>query len=233
MGNKIIYSEGKTVYYVKGVRFLNDKDMRNGKQKALDYCRSNFMDETDIIVFDSILECDRYEYLVEQQRLGNISKLRTHYLVHVQDAYTNANGDLIPAIDYNADFVYFENGKYIVEDVKGMSLFNDSRFELMKQIFDYKFKEKNTYIRITIFRDKKWIEWKLGERKKPSKLIKQQSLKIKELQKKVHDEEIAKRKTERELTRYKELRAKDNLNSTERKRLQELTTILQNKGIIV
>lgn len=228
-----IYSEGKTVYYIRGKRFLNDAGMRNGKQRAVDYCHSNFIDENEIIVFDSILECDRYEYLVEQQRLGKISHLRTHYKVHVQDAYINANGDEIPAIDYNADFVYKENGRYIVEDVKGLSLFQDSRFELMKQVFDYLFKPKNTYIRIVIRRDKQWVEWKLGERKKPQKLIKKQSEKIKQLQAEKHAREVEERKTERELSRYKELLEKEKLTSTERKRLENLKSSLTIKGILI
>ena len=228
-----IYSEGKTVYYVEGQRFLNDTNQRNGKQKALDYCRSNFVDEKDIIVFDSILECDRYEYLKELEQQGIISKLRVHYKVHVQDAYVNANGDEIPPIDYNADFVYVENGKWIVEDVKGMSLFNDTRFELMKQIFDYKFKEKGAYIRIAIRRDKKWIEWKLGEYKKPRKLIQTQSEKIKALQKEKHDREILDRKKERELTRYKELKSKEKLTSVERNRLEELEKSLKFMGVVL
>lgn len=228
-----IYSEGKTVYYVNGQRFLNDTGLRNGKQRAVDYCHSNFIDEAEIIVFDSILECDRYEYLKELESRGEITNLHTHYRVHVQDAYTNSNGDEIPAIDYNADFVYKENGKFVVEDVKGLSLFNDSRFELMKQVFDYLFKPKNTYIRIIIRRDKQWIEWKLGERKKPQKLIKKQSEKIKQLEKEKHEREVAERKTQRELARYKELIGKEKLNSTERKRLAELETSLKNKGVVL
>lgn len=228
-----IYSEGKTVYYVFGQRFLNDAGLRNGKQRAVDYCHANFIDENEIIVFDSILECDRYEFLLEQENNGLISNLRTHYKVHVQDAYVNANGDEIPAIEYNADFVYRENGRIIVEDVKGLSLFQDSRFELMKQVFDYIFKPKNTYIRIVIRRDKQWVEWKLGERKKPQKLIKKQSEKIKQLQKEKHEQEVAQKKLERELSRYKELIAKMKLTSAERKRLDELKVLLKNKGIII
>jgi hypothetical protein len=233
MSKRPIFSEGKTVYYVRGNRFFNDSGLRNGKQRALDYCHSNFIDESEIIVFDSILECDRYEYLVEQQKLGKISHLRTHYIVHIQDAYVNVNGDEIPPIDYNADFVYKENGRFIVEDVKGLSLFQDSRFELMKQVFDYLFKPKNTYIRIIIRRDKQWVEWKLGERKKPQKLIKKQSEKIKQLQAEKHQREIQERKTERELSRYKELIGKEKLTSAERKRLIELEGSLREKKIIL
>jgi hypothetical protein len=53
------------------------------------------------------------------------------------------------------------------------------------------------------------------------------------LQKKVHEEEMAKRKLERELTRYKELKSKEHLSSTERKRFDELTASLKEKGIII
>ena len=214
-------SEGKTTYYVNGKRFMNDTGLRNGKQRAKDYCSENFIDESEIITFDSQLECDRYEYLLEQQKLGNISELKHHYQLPLLPQFTNYNGDEIPELKYNADFVYLENGRRIVEDVKGASLFSDTRFECIKQIFDYKYREK-TYIRIIIRRDKQWVEWKLGERKKPQKLIKKQSQKIKELQDELHKKEMQENKAKREKQRLLELSKKDKLTSQEKKRFNEL-----------
>ena len=222
MGHKVaFYSEGQTTYYVKGKRFFNDKGLRNGRQRALEFCAENNINPDEIITFDSILECDRYEYLLVQEISGKIKNLKHHLKLPLLPNYTNFNGDEIPALEYNADFVYEENGKKIVEDVKGASLFNDSRFEAIKQIFDYVYRNK-TYIRIIIRRDKEWVEWKLGESKKPRKLIKKQSEKNKELKKQNNSLEAEKRRLERLKIRYKELKAKDKLTSVEKKRLIEI-----------
>jgi len=218
---RAFYSEGKTTYYVKGQKFFNDTGLRNGKQKAIDYCLSNFIDQSEIIVFDSILEMERYEYLLKQQEQGLISDLRHHLSLPLLPSYVNYNGDTIPELRYNADFVYKENGKNIVEDIKGASLFQDSRFEAIKQIFDYTYKDR-TYIRIVIKRDGQFIEWRLGDRKKPQKLIKKQSAKIKELQKELHAKEIAENKKQREIARLNELRNQDTLSKAQSKRLNEL-----------
>jgi len=218
---RAFFSEGKTTYWVNGVRFTNDTGLRNGKQKAIDYCLSNFIDPSSVITFDSILECDRYEYLLQQQKEGKISNLRHHQSLPLIKEYINYNGDTIPELRYNADFVYVENGKNIVEDVKGASLFQDTRFEAIKQIFDYVYREK-AYIKIVIFRDKMWVEWKMGDRKKPQKLIKKQSLKIKELNKQLHQRQIEENKKQREIKRINELREKESLSKTQRERLEEL-----------
>ena len=215
----IYKSEGKTTYWVRGNRFFNDAGLRNGKQRATDFCLSNFIDTKEIITFDSVLECDRYEFLLQKQ--GKISDLKHHLSLPLLPSYTNYNGDVIPELRYNADFVYKENGKNIVEDVKGASLYQDTRFEAIKQVFDYIYRNKS-YIRIVIRRDKEWIEWKLGERKKPQKLIKKQSAKIKEQKAQLHAIQIAENKKQREIAYLNELRSKEKLTSVQRKRLAEL-----------
>lgn len=224
MSSRYFISEGKTTYWVRGQRFINDNNQRNGKKKAEDYCLANFIDIAEIITFDSMLECDRYEYLLEQQKQGKISDLKHHLSLPLLPSYENYNGDKIPELRYNADFVYKENGKNIVEDVKGASLFQDSRFEAIKQIFDYVYRNK-AYIRIIINRDKEWVEWKLGDQKKSRKLIEKQSAKIKEQKAQLHAIEIAENKKQREITRLKELRelaSTTKLTSVQRKRLAEL-----------
>ena len=220
----IYKSEGKTTYWVRGLRFFNDVYMRNGKQSAINYCETHGIDPSEIIKFDSTLECDRYEYLLELQKQGKISDLKHHLSLPLLPSYINYNGDEIPELRYNADFVYKENGKNIVEDVKGASLFQDSRFEAIKQIFDYVYRNK-TYTRIIIWRNKKWVEWKLGDTKKARKLIEKQSAKNKELKAQLHAKEIEENKRQREIARLNELRelAKTTkLKSDQRKRLAEL-----------
>ena len=141
------HPEGKKTYFINGQKFYNSKGERDGKQKAIDYCLANFLNSNDIITFDSDLECNRYIYLKELENASKIKNLGVHYLLKVQDEFINANGDFIPAITYNADFIYqdVETGKRVVEDVKGASLFEDTRFLIEKQLFDHNFKEKDLY----------------------------------------------------------------------------------------
>lgn len=224
MSKRAFYSEGKTTYFVRGQRFVNDANIRNGRKKAEDYCLENFIPTDEIIVFDSMLECDRYEHLKWLESLGQISNLRHHVSLPLLPEFVNYNGDTLPELRYNADFVYEEKGKHIVEDVKGASLFQDSRFEAIKQLFDYKYREK-AYIRIIIYRDKQWVEWKFGDSKKPQKLIKKQREEIRKLKAEAHAKEVAENLKQREIARLKELRelaSHTKLTSVQRKRLAEL-----------
>lgn len=224
MSKRAFYSEGKTTYYVRGQRFVNDANIRNGRKKAEDYCLEKFIPTDEIIVFDSMLECDRYEHLQWLESMGLISNLRHHVSLPLLPEFVNYNGDTLPELRYNADFVYEEKGKHIVEDVKGASLFQDSRFEAIKQLFDYKYREK-AYIRIIIYRDKQWVEWKFGDPKKPRKLIKKQSAIIKEQKAQLHAIKVQQDLEAREKQRLYELRLKSattKLRSDEKKRLKQL-----------
>ena len=227
---------GTVVYYCKGYRFTNtNSHIRDGKAKCLFWANQNGYTENDIIKFDSILECDRYEYLKELEDKGIIHNLKHHQVIELQPEFVNANGDTIPALTYNADFAY-KNGVVVVEDVKGASLFQDTRFEAVKQVFDYKFKEKGIYLKIVIQRKGEWVEWHMGEFKKSRTLIKKQSEKNKELKQDLHEREMFARKLEREKKRYLELvdlEKQRKLTSAEKKRLEELRGILKEKGVLI
>ena len=217
----VIVSNGKKTYYIDGKKFFNDKTSHNGRKKAEEYCLNKLLDTKNIIEFDSELECKRYEYLLEKQKQGLISDLNHHLKIQLLPSFENYNGDTIPPITYNVDLTYIENGNHVYEDVKGYSLQTDTRFEVLKSLFDYKFREK-AYIKIVIYREKERKERHIGEKKKPSKLIKKQSSQIKALKKELHDKEIAENKKKRDLVRLKTLREKEKLTSTERRRLEEL-----------
>lgn len=217
----VIVSNGKKTYYINGKKFFNDKTNHNGRKKAEEYCLNNLLDTKDIIEFDSELECKRYEFLLEKQKQGLISDLNHHLKIQLLPSFENHNGDIIPPITYNVDLTYIENGVHVYEDVKGYSLLTDTRFEVIKSLFDYKYREK-AYIKIVIYREKEWREWRIGEKKKPSKLIKKQSSQIKALKKELHDKEIAENKKKRDLVRLKTLREKEKLTTAERRRLEEL-----------
>lgn len=82
--------------------------------------------EVDGIKFDSKKEAQRYKELKLLERAGEIHDLQ------LQVPYT-----LIPksehgrAVKYIADFVYFENGKRVVEDTKG---FRTKEYKLKKRM---------------------------------------------------------------------------------------------------
>ena len=222
------HPEGKKTYFIDGQKFYNSKGQRDGKEKAIKYCLANFLNSNDIITFDSDLECNRYIYLKELENACKIKNLGVHYLLKVQDEFINANGDFIPAITYNADFIYqdCETGKRVVEDVKGASLFEDTRFLIEKQLFDHNFKDKGLYIKVVLWRDKEWIEWKIGDKKKPGKLIKKQREELKKLKAEKHQREVEERKKERLKKRYDELLEKSKRTKREEARLLEIKALL-------
>jgi len=74
----------------------------------------------DSITFDSKAEASRYGDLVLLQKAGHISGL-TLQVPFVLAPSVKFEGEkrAKPAMKFTADFVYSENGKIIVEDVKG------------------------------------------------------------------------------------------------------------------
>lgn len=88
--------------------------------------------QIDMYVFDSVRESQRYKELKLLERAGEISnlELQPHFLL--QDSFKK-NGRTFRKIEYVADFKYIENGKTIVEDVKGMQT---DVFKLKHKIFE-------------------------------------------------------------------------------------------------
>lgn len=219
-------NKGKVVYWIDGQRFENSKNKRDGKQRAEEYCLNNFLNPNDIQKFDSRTECNRYEYLLAEQQKGRISNLAHHFTLKVQDEYVNFNGDTIPPITYEADFIYKEGGRRIVEDVKGSEYFLDERFITLKQVFDKVMFSKGLYIKVVLFRNGNWVEWHIGDAKKQGKLIKKQRDEIKRLRSEAHEREKLDKLVSRETARLKELQSKlaggATLRNDEKKRLKEL-----------
>ncbi|HCP14836.1 MAG TPA: hypothetical protein DIT32_03535 [Peptococcaceae bacterium] len=70
------------------------------------------------IKFSSKKEAKRYRELMQELKIGSIKELKLQHSFTLQEAYTTPSGERIRAIRYDADFTYFENGRFIVEDVK-------------------------------------------------------------------------------------------------------------------
>lgn len=79
--------------------------------------------EVDGIIFDSKKEAKRYSELLLLEKAGEISNLQRqvkYVLIPAQYAEVNGKRKCIEReCTYISDFTYIENGKLIVEDVKG------------------------------------------------------------------------------------------------------------------
>ena len=73
----------------------------------------------DGLIFDSRKEARRYKELCLMLRAGVISRLERQVSFELIPVQRDANRKILErAVTYKADFTYWENGKYIVEDVK-------------------------------------------------------------------------------------------------------------------
>ena len=73
----------------------------------------------DGIKFDSLAEASRYSQLLIMQRAGAISELELQVKFPITIGGVSVIYDSGRHMTYIADFVYIEDGKCIVEDVKG------------------------------------------------------------------------------------------------------------------
>ena len=88
--------------------------------------------------FDSTKEFKRYKELklLERQKIITDLQLQVPFILIEKSEYGRA-------IRYVADFTYYENGKFIVEDVKG---YRTDVYKLKKRLFEEKFKMKITEV---------------------------------------------------------------------------------------
>ena len=87
----------------------------------------------DGIRFDSTKEGYRWCELQTLQKAGVISELQRQVKFELQpDFYFKGKKER--AINYIADFTYYENGEYIVEDVKGVKT---QEYKLKKKMMQY------------------------------------------------------------------------------------------------
>ena len=68
--------------------------------------------------YDSIKEYERWGELRLLEKAGSISGLKKQVPLVVYPAFTDGKGRKHRAVTYKADFVYMENGREVVEDVK-------------------------------------------------------------------------------------------------------------------
>ena len=88
-------------------------------------------------VFDSAKEAQRYIELKLLEKAKQISNLELQPRFLLQDSFRK-NGKTYRKIEYIADFKYIENGKTIVEDVKGLQT---DVFKIKHKLFEKKYPE--------------------------------------------------------------------------------------------
>jgi len=93
----------------------------------------NVITHVDGHKFDSKAEARRYQQLILLQRAGVISGLELQPPFELQAKFRGADGKMVRAITYIADFQYNENGRVVVEDVKGKLT---DVFRIKKKLFN-------------------------------------------------------------------------------------------------
>lgn len=92
------------------------------------------------VKYDSRKEATRSYQLDMLLKCGRISDLERQKRFVLQDKYINNKGEHIRAIEYVADFVYYDNDRQciVVEDVKGLKT---DVYKLKKKLFEYRYKD--------------------------------------------------------------------------------------------
>lgn len=86
--------------------------------------------------FDSQAEARRYAELQLLERAGAIAGLTVHPAFELQPVFRDNTGKRHAAIFYIADFGYTEDGKQVVEDVKGQET---AIFRLKRKLFLHRY----------------------------------------------------------------------------------------------
>ncbi|RKZ60778.1 MAG: hypothetical protein DRR16_33660 [Candidatus Parabeggiatoa sp. nov. 3] len=110
--------------------FINNTKYRRHKYHAV---RTRIGD----IAFDSKKEARRYQELIKLEEEGHITELTLQPAYMLQEGFKYA-GKTIRPIQYFADFQYKQNGKFIVEDTKGVET---DVFKLKRKMFWFRYPE--------------------------------------------------------------------------------------------
>lgn len=93
--------------------------------------------EVDGIKFDSKKEAKRYIALRELEKKGSIEKLMLQPRFLLQEGFRK-NGKAYRKIEYVADFMYEQDGKLIIEDVKGIKT---DVYKLKQKLFEKRYQD--------------------------------------------------------------------------------------------
>lgn len=117
-------------------KLFNNKGNKYGNKKV----------EYDGLKFDSKKEKDRYIFLKEQEKIGNIQDLqlqvkyelipaiKEEYVEHLKTKDIVKTRTIQLAITYTCDFQYYKNGELVIEDVKSSPKMLAKEYVLKKKI---------------------------------------------------------------------------------------------------
>lgn len=91
------------------------------------------------IVFDSQIEANRYFDLLMLQKAGSIQDLQRQVPFVICPKVPGVKGS--KDRKYIADFVYLENGKKVIEDVKSSITKMNATYRLKKQLVQFQYPE--------------------------------------------------------------------------------------------
>ncbi len=113
--------------------------MRAGLKSANKYHNSKVV--VDDMKFDSRKEAEYFIKLQAMERSGKITNLQRQVAFVLQDGFRDSEGKWQKAIKYVADFVYMQNGKKVVVDVKSKITEANQVYRLKRKIFKYRYPE--------------------------------------------------------------------------------------------
>lgn len=224
--------QAKKVWYIDGKSFMSDKGTQNGKAKAHAYALEHMLDINDILKFDSEMEYKRYCFLKEQERNGNISKLKFHYVFRLLPKFETGSGVEHEELLYEADYFYHDERtqKFVVEDVKGLL---EDTFRVKWKLFDYIYRTKGLSIVCVRLSGGKYVDFMdehnwhyICENEKPKKRVVSLREENRALRREKELNDIKYRKEQKERSRLLELRKKRDcgicLSKQQRERLENL-----------
>ena len=106
--------------------------VNSGSKRKSKY--NNIKTEDDGIKFDSQKEHRRYKSLKIMEQTGQITDLKHHVVFELAPAvkYSTTTRKK-PALRYEADFTYMENGLLVVEDVKSKEVTEKDKVYVIKK----------------------------------------------------------------------------------------------------
>lgn len=90
--------------------------------------------EVDGIKFDSMREARRYQELKLLERGKAIKDLELQPEFVILKTHKDIEGKTVRGIKYVADFAYWQDGQYVIEDAKGMKT---DVYKLKKKLVEY------------------------------------------------------------------------------------------------
>lgn len=107
----------------------------------------------DGATFDSKAEKDRYVELRLLERAGRISELHLQPPFKLLEKQKGEQG-----VKYIADFIYKENGKTIVEDVKSKATAKDKAYIIKRKLFKQKYEGVYVFRETICRKEDKWYD---------------------------------------------------------------------------